>query len=132
MITLPEWLTSINSSKVDLILESDDKELAEKEYVPFLINRLISYHADGILYVNEMNQRAFLDGGPQYKYLLHSLRSRKRFGKWQKTDKIENLELIKDYFNYSDQKAKVALNTLQPDQIEKIKNSMQMGGKTKK
>jgi hypothetical protein len=131
MIDLGQWLTSINSSKEDLMASSDDQDVTEKDYNPYIINRLLSYHPDAILYVNEINYRPGLTKGQQYKYLLHSLRQKKRFGKWQKPEKLEDIDVIKEYYNYSDQKAKIALKILTQYQIEAIKESMLIGGKKK-
>jgi clamp loader A subunit len=132
MPDLGMWLTSINSSKVDLIEEAEDKEAAEKDYNSFIINRLLAYHADAILYVNELNQRPHIDKKLQYRYLLYSLRNRKRYGKWQKPDRSEDLEIVKQYFNYSEPKAIAALNILSQTQIALMKESLFVGGKIKK
>ena len=53
---------------------------------------------------NEMNFHHSL----QFHFLLNSIRKRKRFGgKWTTTAKSKNLEYVKEYYGYSNSKAKV-------------------------
>ena len=113
---------SILSTKTDVLQE-------EKDYVPYLVNKALSYHYDCIMYVNEMNMVPFLYKKLQYDYLLNTIRSRKRpFQKWHKKDIVENHSLVKEYFNYSDEKTKEALSVLSDADIEKIRNLMSKGG----
>lgn len=99
-----------------------------KEYKPFIVNRALSYHVDCILYVNKMN-RYNLDPDMQYQYLLHSVRGmRRQFRPWMKPEKVEDLELIKTVFGYSNKKAQDALRILTPVQIEEIRKSQETGG----
>jgi hypothetical protein len=83
---------------------------------------------DTILLVNEMNQYSGLDNKLQFHFLINSIRSKKRFAPWLKTSKIENLELIKEYFGYSDQKAKDVLNVLTDEDITSIQKKLNKGG----
>jgi len=100
-----------------------------KDYVPFVVNRALSYHRDCLLYVAELNRLTFLDKDMQYRYLLNSIRSMKRpFKKWQKLEIDENLECVKTYFGYSNQKAKEALRILTDEQIDEIKRKTDKGG----
>lgn len=120
-----EYVDQILYGKNNLIIDSN----TEKEYNPFLVNKALSYHFDCILYANEMNRRHFLDKKIQNDFLINSIRSRKRpFVKWTKSDKIENLEIIKSYFNYSDSRAKEALSLLSEEQIQEIKEKTEIGG----
>lgn len=101
----------------------------ERDYVPFVVNRSISFHLDMIMAANQMNQYPSTDGLLQYHYLLNSIRGYKRpFQKWQKRDTIENLDAIKEYYNYSNDKAKEALSILSNAQIEEIKKNLNKGG----
>lgn len=120
-----DYVNQILQGKKQLIVD----ELSEKGYTPFLTNRSLSYHLDCILYANEMNQRHHLDHKMQNDFLLNTIRSRKRpFAKWVKTDKSEDLECVKQSFNLSDSKAKEALRLLSNEQIQQLKEQLQIGG----
>lgn len=123
-----DFINAINHSKEDLIAKSDNPELAEKVYEPFIVNRGLSFFADTILYANEMNRLALLDKKPQFAYLLNSIRPRKRYSKWFKQEKIEKLDIVSEYFGYSKSKAKDIINILTDDQIKIIKEKLQKGG----
>ena len=101
----------------------------EKEYVPFIVNRALSFHYDCVLQVNEMNKFPDLPGTLQYHYLLNTIRGYKRpFRKWEKRETIDDLEAVKEYYNYSYEKAKEALVLLNATQIEEIKKAINKGG----
>lgn len=105
----------------------------EKDYVPYVVNRGLSFHYDCILYVNEMNRLPNTDGLLQYHYLLHSIRKYKRpFQKWQKRVDDDNLDLVKEYYGYSNEKAKDALKLLTKDQLKTIKGKLDKGGTKKR
>ena len=123
---LTDFLNSINHTKDDLF--SDDVEYAEKLYQGFVVNRSLSYFPDTVFHANEMNILNGLDSKLQYDYLKHSVRKRKRFSKWLKSEKIDNMDVIKEYFNYSNSKAQEALKVLSEDDISEIRDMMQTGG----
>jgi hypothetical protein len=123
-----DFINAINQSKEDLIAKSDNPELAEKIYEPFIVNRGLSFFTDTILYANEMNRLALLDKKPQFAYLLNSIRPRKRYSKWFKQEKIEKLDIVSEYFGYNKSKAKDIINILTDDQIKIIKEKLQKGG----
>lgn len=101
----------------------------EKDYKPFLVNRSLSYHVDCILYANEMNMNHGLDGKLQYQYLLNTIRPMKRrFEKWQSASKLKDIDCVKEYFGYSNEKAKEALRILTDEQITFIKEKLEKGG----
>jgi hypothetical protein len=127
MYELKEYLKAINQSKEQL-MDSDD-EMWEKKYSPYIINRCIYPFTDTILLVNEMNIYNGLDNKLQFQFLLNSIRTRKRFAPWLKTSKINNLETIKEYFGYSDQRAKEVLNVLTDEDISYMKTKLDKGGK---
>ena len=127
---LKDYLNAINHEKTNL-LDTDD-EMWEKKYPPFIINKCLAPFPDTIFLVNEMNKHHQLDKKLQFDFLLNSLRTRKRFTPWLKASKQKNLEYVKEYFGYSNQKAKSALNVLDDDQIKAIKNSLNKGGKNGK
>jgi len=104
----------------------------EKDYKAFLVNRSLSYHMDCIMYANQMNLNPNLDGKLQYQYLLNTVRPMKRrFEKWQKAASVKNIEYVKEYFGYSNEKAKEALRILTDEQITLLKEKLDRGGVTK-
>ena len=104
-------------------------EIDYKDYVPFLVNRSLSYHLDCVLYANQMNLLPGIDKDMQYSYLLNTIRPMKRkFEPWQKSQVDKNIECVKEYFGYSNQKAKEALRTLNDEQIAEIKRRTDKGG----
>ena len=120
-----EIIPSILQTKVNYLRDDIDV----KEYQPFLVNRALSYHLDCVLYVNEVNLYHELDKDMQYHYLLNTIRPVKRkFQPWQKSNTDKNLECIKEYFGYSNQKAKEALLLLSDEQIAEIKRKTNKGG----
>jgi len=101
----------------------------ERDYVPFVVNRSISFHLDMVMAANQMNMMPSADGLLQYHYLLNTVRSYKRpFQKWQKREDDTNLEVIKECYGYSNEKAKEALNVLTSDQLNEIKKKLNKGG----
>jgi hypothetical protein len=122
---LKDWLTSINFSKQNLI---DEDPSLEKEYAPYIINRCLSGHLDCILFANEMNQHHFLTKKMQYDFFINSLRKKKRFSPWIRKDKVTDLECIKQYYGYSNEKASQALKILSKEQINFIKLKLEVGG----
>ena len=125
-VELKDWLNSINFSKTNLMDEDPD---AKKDYAPFVINRCLSGHLDCILYTNEMNKNHFLDKDMQYTFYLNTLRKKKRFSPWLRKDKIEDLESVKQYYGYSNEKAYQVLKILSNEQIDYIKQRLEIGGK---
>ena len=104
-------------------------EIDRNDYVPFVVNRALSYHFDCILYANEMNLNSGLDKDMQYQYLLNSVRPMKRkFQPWQKSNTINDLECVKEYFGYSNVKAKEALRILSDEQLTQIREKTHKGG----
>ncbi len=101
----------------------------ERDYVPFVVNRSISFHLDMLMAANQMNMLPMADNLLQYQYLLNTVRAYKRpFQKWQKRETVENLDAVKEYYNYSNEKAKDALSILSNAQIEQIKKNLNKGG----
>ena len=125
MTELKDWLNSINFNKDDLT--SEDPECI-KEYPSYIVNRCLSGHLDTILYANEMNLHPNLDKDMQYQFFLNSLRKRKRFSPWLRKDKVDNLNIIKKYYGYSNEKALQALRLLTQQQLDYIKKRLDTGG----
>ena len=124
-----DYINAINSSKKNLMRGTDNDELAEKGYEPFLANRALSYHNDTIALANEMNTRHYLDKKPQFEFFLNTVRPKKRFAKWEKKIKDADLSLIKEYYGYNDVKARQAISLLNDAQIEHIRGRMEKGGR---
>jgi len=122
---LKDWLNSINQTKVDLTLNDPD---AIKSYPNYIVNKCLSSHIDSIFFANEMNRYHQLDFLMQYHFYLNSLRKRKRYSPWIKKEDIEDLEYIKLYYHYNDEKALNVLNILTSQQIRFIKNKLDIGG----
>ena len=122
---LKDWLNSINFTKENLIEEDPD---VIKDYPPYIINRCLSGHLDAIMFANEMNKYPNLDKDLQYHFYLNTLRKKKRFSPWLRKDKVTDLEIIKQYYGYSNEKALNALKILTPDQINFIKQRLDIGG----
>ena len=118
---LKDWLNSINFTK-------EDYRENVKDYPPYIVNRCLSGHIDCILFANEMNLHHSLDKDMQYSFYLNSLRKKKRFSPWLRKDKVHDLECIKKYYGYSNEKASQALKILTKEQINFIKKRLDVGG----
>jgi hypothetical protein len=122
---LKDWLNSINQTKHHLI---DEDPSLEKEYAPYIINRCLSGQVDTVLFANEMNLNHHLDKDMQYSFYLNSIRKRKRFSPWIHKDKVKDLECVKQYYGYSNEKASQALKILTKEQLAFIKKRLDIGG----
>ena len=127
MYELKEYLKSINETK-DNLMDGEDP-VWEKKYPPFIVNKCLAPFNDTVMLVNEINQRHHVDSKLQDDSLLNSLRSKKRYASWMKANKSKNLEYVKEYYNYSNEKAQSALDILNDDQIATIKEKLNKGGK---
>tara|TARA_Y100000389_G_scaffold142509_1_gene140556 strand:- start:956 stop:1351 length:396 start_codon:yes stop_codon:yes gene_type:complete len=131
MYELKDYLKAINETKTPL-LDTDDITW-EKKFSPFVINRCLSMFYDTIMHSNEMNGLHFLPKRMQFHYLINSIRKKKRFGgKWLSQSKLKNLDVVKEYYGYSNSKAKEALNLLSDGQIEELTMSLNKGGRKRK
>jgi hypothetical protein len=120
-----DYVNQILQGKKQLIVD----DVTESEYVPFLVNRSLSYQIDCVSYANEMNRRSFIDKKLQNDFLLNTIRSKKRpFVKWAKSDKSEDIQCIKTVYGFSDTKALEALRLLTDEQIQKLKEKTGIGG----
>ena len=123
---LKDWLNSINFNK-DNLIEENPEDISS--YPPYIVNRCLSGHLDTVLFANEMNKYSNLDKDMQYSFFLYTLRKRKRFSPWLKKEQIDDLDLVKKHYGYSNEKAKVAVTLLTKTQLETIRNKHDMGGK---
>lgn len=122
---LKDWLNSINFNKENLIKENPD---IVKQYPSYIINRCLSGHIDAIMFVNQMNIDHHIDKRLQYDFLLNTLRSKKRFSPWIRKEEEKNLELVKKYYGYSNEKAKQVLPILTKDNLDSIRKKLDTGG----
>ena len=127
MYELKDYLNAINVSK-DSLLDTED-EMWEKKFYPFIINKCVAPFEDTVMLVNEINQLHHLDKKLQFDFLINSLRPRKRYAPWLKAKKLKNLEYVKEFYGYNNDKAKVALDILDDEQISAIKEKLNKGGK---
>lgn len=120
-----DYLNSINYTKDDIMID----DTTEKQYNAFMVNRGLSYFPDTVALANEMNMYAHLDKKLQYHFLINIVRKRKRFSKWNKPDLESDIETVKEYYGYSNEKARQALQLLSKEHIEILKNKIYKGGK---
>ena len=124
---LKDYLKAINQTKEPL-LDTEDEQW-EKKYPSFIINKCLAPFPDTVMLVNEINQLHHLDKKLQFDFLINSLRPRKRYTPWMKAKKLENLEYVKEYYGYNNEKARNALNILNDEQISSIKTKLNKGGR---
>ena len=127
MYELKEYLKAINTSK-EKLMDSEDEQW-EKKYPPYIVNKCLAPFQDTIFLVNEMNINHQIDKKLQFDFLLNTLRTRQRYTPWLKAKKEKHLECVKEYYGYSNEKAKSALSILNDEQIKTIMNSLNKGGK---
>ncbi len=122
-----DYVSAINYNKKDIMVD----DVTEKEYNAYIINKALSFFPDTILYANEMNKYHHLDHRLQFDFFINIIKKKQRFSKWLKPSEMENLELIKNYYGYSNEKAKSVLTLLSNEQIDELKKRMYKGGRTK-
>ena len=120
-----EYVNSINYTKKDIMID----DIAEKAYNSFMINRSLSYFNDTVAMANEMNIHHSIDNRLQFDFLINIVRKRKRFSKWMKLTKESDVEVVKEYYGYSNQKARQALTLLSPEQIKILEKKVNKGGR---
>lgn len=123
-----DYVKSINSGK-NIMRGTDNDDLMEKDYEPFITNRAFSMFADTVYLANEVNRRHYLDKRLQYEFLLNSIRPRKRFAEWLKNESPEDVSIVREYYGYSTRKAIEALSVLSDKDLVTIKSKVQKGGK---
>lgn len=124
-----DYLNAINSGKNDMIRDSENPEVSEKEYPAFMVNRGLSYHIDAIMYANDTNMWAHMPGIMQNDYLLKAVPRKKRFGKWAKAFKHEDVDMLVKYYGFSRKKAEGALSLHTPEQLDRIRETLDPGGR---
>jgi len=127
MYELKDYLNAINHTKENL-MDTEDEQW-EKKYPAFIVNKCLAPFQDTLMLVNEINQLHHIDKKMQFDFLLNSLRPRKRFTPWLKAKKLKNLKYVKEFYGYNNEKAKIALDILNDEQISAIKQKMKKGGR---
>jgi hypothetical protein len=122
-----EYVTAINYSKQNMIVDDE----TEKGYLPYMSNRSLSYFQDTVAVANAMNQYHILDKKLQFDFLINIVRKRKRFSKWIKPEVVTDLEVVKEYYGYSNEKAKQALSVLSTENLTEMKKRIHKGGTRK-
>ena len=120
-----EYLTAINDTKNDIMVD----DIAEKAYNPFMVNRGLSYFQDTVLMANEMNQHAHLDHRLQFDFYINIVRKKRRFSKWFKPEIVSDVEVVKKYYGYSNEKARQVLTILTTENINELKHKVAKGGR---
>ena len=120
-----KFTDAINYTKEDIMID----DITEKAYNPFLINRSLSYFPDTVLAANEMNRNHHIDNRLQFDFFINIIRKRKRFSKWFKPEQISDLEIVKEYYGYSNEKARQILTLLSTEQINELKTKVAKGGR---
>ena len=123
---LKDYLNAINFTKKNL-MDSEDK-LWQKKYPSFIVNKILSGFQDTVMLVNEMNRNHFIDKDMQFQFLLNSIRTKKRYSPFLRANKLKEIECVKEYYGYSNDKAKSALDILTKDEIKLIKEKLYKGG----
>jgi|TARA_B000000441_G_C21750179_1_gene361458 hypothetical protein len=122
-----EFLNQINYGKNDIMVD----DLVEKDYNSFMVNRGLSYFNDSVIFANEMNINHHVDSRLQFDFLINIIRKRKRFSKWLKPQIENDVEVVKEYYGYSNEKARQVLPLLSADQINGLREKVKKGGRKK-
>jgi hypothetical protein len=121
-----DFLNAINDTKINVMVD----DIAEKQYLPYMVNRGLSYFPETAMYANEMNQNYHLDERLQFDYLINSISRKRRFGKWLKPTESEDLLIVKEHYGYSNEKARSALTILSSEQLNELKQRQFKGGRS--
>ena len=125
MTELKDWLNSINQNKKNIM---DNDPSTEKTYPPYIINKCLSSHIDTIMFANEININHHITKKLQYDFYINIVRTKKRFSPWIKKEANKDLDYVKSYYGYSNEKAYQALRILTKEQLTFIKSKFDTGG----
>jgi len=120
-----EYVNAINTTKKDIMVD----DITEKAYNPFIINRSLSYFNDTVLMANEMNINHHLDNRLQFDFFINIVRKKKRFSKFMKPETVSDVEVVKEYYGYNNEKARQALSLLTSEHINELKKKVYKGGR---
>ena len=119
------YLNAINYTKQNIMVD----DLTEKAYNTFMVNRSLSYFNDTVLFANEMNQHHHLDNRLQFDFFINIVRKKRRFSKWNKPETVSDVEVVKEYYGYNNEKARQALSLLTSKHIDELKKKVYKGGR---
>lgn len=122
-----EYVNQINHGKNDIMVD----DLAERSYNGFMTNRSLSYFLDTVMLANEMNVHHHLDNRLQFDFLINTVRKKRRFAKWAKPIEMNDLDVVKQYYGYSNEKAKAVLSLFNNEQLSELRDKVNKGGRTK-
>lgn len=125
---LTAYLNGINHTKKKMVDLDEDYDTVKKKYPAYVVNRCLSFFPDTLIQSNNMNRYHHLDKDMQYEYLLHSIRPRKRYSPWQKKVEHADLDLIKEYYGYSNAKAYEILDLLSEEDLDHMREELSTGG----
>ena len=120
-----DYVNAINYTKKNIMVD----DITEKAYIPYMVNRQLSYFPDTVLAANEMNRNHHIDNRLQFDFFINIIRKRKRFSKWFKPEQISDLDVVKKYYGYSNEKAHQVLTILTTDQVKELKRKVMTGGR---
>ena len=120
-----DFLNDINYNKSNIMVD----DLVEKQYNAFMVNRGLSYFQDTVLMANEMNLNSHIDNRLQFEFFINIVRKKKRFSKWAKAQTTDDVEVLKEYYGYSTEKARQASKLLSSEQINELKKKVFKGGR---
>jgi hypothetical protein len=120
-----DYITSISYKKNDIMVDEE----TENGYSPFMVNRGLALYQDTVLFANEMNRNSHLPNRLQYDFLREGIRARRRFSKWPKKSVPERIEIIKEYYGYSNTKAESIADLVSDEDIEGMTKYLSKGGK---
>jgi len=121
---LKDYLNSINHDKKPLL----DEEENVSKYLAFVVNKCMSYFNDTIFYANEMNCNPWIYKKCQFDFYRFGVRKKKRYSPWLRKEEDNNIAVIKEVFGYSETKAREVLNIISPQDMDKLKKSLEKGG----
>ncbi len=119
-----DFLNAINYTKENILNVDNDKQ-----YNQFMINRGLSYFNDTVIIANEMNKYHMIDNKLHFDFCINTIRKRKRFSKWFKAEESESIEVIKEYYGYSNEKARQVLALLNQNELNELKQKVSKGGR---
>lgn len=120
-----EYINAINNTKKDIMVD----DIAESKYTPYMVNRSLSYFPDTVLYANEMNIQHHIDNRLQFDFFINIVKKKKRFSKWLKPEEISDLNVVKEYYGYSNEKAKSVLSLFTDEHLTELRKRIHKGGK---
>jgi hypothetical protein len=106
-----------------------DPDFIDAHYNPWAVNKILSRTPDGLLVANDLNRGTTKTKYEQYRHYYHRLsKNPRRFGEKMEPEKSKYLQMVMDYYDFSKEKARVALTILTESELKKIKRFLDKGG----